>query len=184
MGRAPSHTPENAANSTNCDVPVPIFSQALRVPTGAKRVARGAVRVLACFVVCWSLSCDKSRVAVYPVRGEVLCQGRAAAGAFVIFHPITESELVQRMRPHGIVGPDGTFHLKTYRDADGAPAGDYQVTIEWPAVDPRYPSDSSDSENELTGPDRLRGRYANPNTSGLRATVARGKNLLDAFEIR
>lgn len=151
---------------------------------GAKRAARNAVGLLGCLVLCLNLSCDKSRVPVYPVRGAVLCQGRAAAGAFVIFHPVTDSESIQRMRPHGVVGPDGTFVLMTYLDADGAPAGDYRVTIEWPAEGPRDPSDPNDSESEPTGPDRLRGRYANPDTSGLRATVAEGENQLDPFEIR
>jgi hypothetical protein len=133
--------------------------------------------------LCLALSCDKSRVSVYPVRGAVLCKGRAAAGAFVIFHPVTESEAIQRMRPHAVVGPDGTFALMTYRDGDGAPAGDYRVTIEWPAEDPRNPSDPNDPESEPSGPDRLRGRYANPDTSGLQATVDTRKNQLDPFEI-
>jgi hypothetical protein len=87
------------------------------------------------------------------------------------------------MRPHGIVEPEGIFQLKTYRDGDGAPAGDYRVTIEWPSETPRSRSDPGDAGSTPTGPDRLRGRYANPETSGLRATVTDGENEL-TFEIR
>jgi hypothetical protein len=134
--------------------------------------------------LCLLLSCGKGREPVYAVRGKVLCNGQPAVHAFVIFHPVGGSEVVQRMRPYGTVGPDGTFALNTYRDGDGAPLGEYAVTIEWPSADPWNPPDPGDPESAPTGPDRLRGRYANPDTSGLRATVTEGENELEPFEIR
>ncbi len=134
-------------------------------------------------LLCLTVSCGKGREPVHPVRGKVLYHGEPAVHAYVIFHPVAASEAARQMRPHGVVGPDGTFQLKTYRDGDGAPPGDYRVTIEWPGEDPRNPSEPNEPGSMPIGPDRLQGRYANPEASGLRATVVEVENEV-TFEIR
>jgi hypothetical protein len=63
---------------------------------------------------------------------------------------------------------DGTFALSTYTANDGAPAGEYAVTVVWwkPLVD----------ANGKPGPNLLPERYARPETTPLRATVKAGTN--------
>ena len=69
-----------------------------------------------------TLSCGdgKDRQAVYPVRGQVFVQGKPAAGALVMFHPLNDADS-QTERPHGQADQDGVFVLSTYGAHDGAP---------------------------------------------------------------
>ena len=119
----------------------------------------------------------------YPVRGQVLYHGQPAQHAVVVFHPQGGPEGMLGVRPHGRVGSDGLFSLKTYVLGDGAPAGDYMVTVEWPGDDPGVPVDRDDPEYVPFGPDRLKGRYADPESSRFRATVIEGRNQVGPFEL-
>ena len=124
---------------------------------------------------------DSGRVSVYPVSGKVLHQGQPAAGANVIFHATDPSGNSSSVPiPRGTVRADGTFELSSYEEGDGAPAGTYDVTIIWPPVtaDPNADPESAGGEA-----DRLRGRYASPDTSGLSATVLEAKTQLEPFEL-
>ena len=111
-------------------------------------------------------SCGRTgRQPVYRVRGQVLdAQGKPAAGALVVFHPADTSD-AQAARPLAYVDPQGVFELTTYERGDGAPAGDYVVTVEWREETP------TPFGPKKEGPDRLRGRHSDPKTSKLRATV-------------
>ena len=129
-------------------------------------------------------SCGDGRVPAYPVRGKVLYEGRPAEYATVVFYPQGGSESLQEIKPHGRVGADGYYSVKTYIVNDGAPAGDYKVAIEWPGEDPAEPGDPDDPEYVPFGPDRLQGRYADPETSGFRVTIVKGDNQLEPFELR
>jgi hypothetical protein len=123
--------------------------------------------------ICLS-SCGKAgRLPTYSVNGKLLVNGRPAEHATVIFHPVgaTGPEVV---KPHGKVGPDGSFTLTTYDGNDGAPAGEYKVSVEW------WLAGRPDE-----GPsNRLPAKYAQPETSGLSATVAAGSTELKPFAIK
>jgi hypothetical protein len=79
---------------------------------------------LACF------ACSSKQTPLYPVHGQVLVNGKPARGALVVFHPLAESSL-KAVKPHAVVGRDGTFSLFSYRADDGARPGTYAVTILW-----------------------------------------------------
>ncbi len=118
-------------------------------------------------------SCGSDRPPCYPVHGEIfVTQGKdrtPAAGAVVVFHPaVPASGDVPRPTAH--VGEDGKFVLTTYVKGDGAPVGDYAITIEW--VPPRPPPPYRPKQ---TG-DRLQGRYSDPRTSQMRYSVERKKD--------
>jgi len=66
---------------------------------------------------------------------------------------------------------DGAFRLSTYDPNDGAPAGEYYVSVIWP-------TDGREDE------DKLNGRYRDPKTSQLTATVKEGSNELKAFRLK
>jgi hypothetical protein len=111
------------------------------------------------------------REPVFPVEGHVLFHGKPAAGAHVVFHSVA-NDGVAAPRPSGQVDGTGKFLLTTYTAGDGAPAGDYEVTIEqWV------------SKNDRPAINQLPRRYQQGKASGLRATVTAGKNDLPTFQL-
>jgi hypothetical protein len=110
--------------------------------------------------------CGQSgRKAVYPVQGQVRAAGdQPAEGALVIFHPLGEAA-GDSTKPLAYVKSDGSFHLTTYTQDDGAPEGEYAITIEW----------HSPNANPFAGkketPDLLDGRYKDPAASKIHFTV-------------
>ena len=88
-------------------------------------------RLILAFLPMWALAgsgCEE-RLSVYPVHGKLLIAGMPAGHASVFFYPKNPGQ--QRI-PVAITASDGTFRLTTLRSGDGAPAGDYDVTVVWP----------------------------------------------------
>ncbi len=113
---------------------------------------------------------------IYPTRGEAFAAGQPAVGAVVTFYPVNAEAGKPKRIPTAVVEKDGSFHLTTLSANDGAPPGEYVVTITW--------CDSyRDDGDTVTGPDRLQGRYANPQYPALRATIQPGKNELKRFDL-
>lgn len=121
-------------------------------------------------------SCSKlSRRACYPVDGQVLFQGKPATGAIVFFHPTeTHDPKDEFFEPTGVVEADGRFRLTTYETEEGAPAGEYLVTVVR-----RQNGIKGDEELSDTWPQH----YESPVTSGLRARVLAGQTQLDPFRL-
>jgi hypothetical protein len=72
------------------------------------------------------------------------------------------------------VGADGTFQLGTYKRNDGAPPGEYDVTVTW--TKPLIPGEPD--EMSLVPP-----RYLTPQTSKLHAQVKAEVNDLPPFNL-
>ncbi len=161
------------------------YSPAVPEPRGATpaqrrrnrqmRARRGAQGLLIALTIFGPVSCGKTDGGrpVYPVRGQVFFKGKPTPGALVLFHPINDPD-PQAPRPHGHVDQDGHFTLSTYRADDGAPVGQYVVTIDWQK---RIPGHSGG------GPSLMPPRYRAPKESPLRATVGADTNNLPPFEI-
>jgi hypothetical protein len=107
------------------------------------------------------------RPAVYPISGRVLVAGAPAVGASVIFHPLGASP--DALRPTATVAPDGSFAVGTFARGDGAPAGEYAVTIEWRKL-------IAEGDELRPGPNVAAPEYAAAASTPLRATVAAGEN--------
>ena len=137
----------------------------------------GPLVLAATALTCISCSSDDGQVPVFPVRGKALHEGEPAEGALVIFHPLS-SPGPAPLTPHGRVQADGTFEPTTYESGDGAPSGEYAVTFFWPEP-PKSPVDDPDS-----GPDRLRGRYSDPQASPFRVPIGEGTNELEPFQLQ
>ncbi len=125
---------------------------------------------------CGLASCSKSagRTPTFPVSGRVLLpDGKPAEHATVVLHPVGEiGEGVGK--PHGKVGADGVFKLTTYDADDGAPAGEYRVTVElWLA-----------GKGDDPPANRLNVKFSKPETSGLTATVGSGPTELKPIELK
>ena len=131
----------------------------------------GAACIATTIVCCSSCSKKDGRVPVYPVHGQVLVANKPAKNAFVVFHP-AGAQGAQALRPYGHAGADGSFKLTTYDADDGAPAGNYAVTVVWLA-----PGGGEDP------PDLLKGRYRNPEASSLKATIQEKPMELPPFKL-
>lgn len=111
---------------------------------------------------------------VFPASGQLTVDGTPAYGAMVLFHPVSDVGMTKGNKPFSRVGEDGRFQVTTYNTADGAPAGEYRVTVVWP----------EDPNARGPSPDRLRGRYSQPETSELRAQIAGPETVLPAWELK
>ena len=106
--------------------------------------------------------CEKSdRLAVHKTHGKLVRPGPPVAGLGVTFHPADPSAPSAGINPTGVVNPDGTFAVTTYNRHDGAPAGEYVVTVDEAPRDPSQPR-----------PALPPAKYRDARTSPLRATVA------------
>jgi hypothetical protein len=114
------------------------------------------------------------RLPTYPVTGRVLVVGQPAAGAEVQLWAVDGGLKVAGLCPHAIVGDDGRFHLTTYNTGDGAPEGEYGVTLRWPLPPP---------PGREQGPDRFQGRYADPAKPLQIVRIKVGENELEAIHI-
>ena len=107
-------------------------------------------------------------VETFPVSGRLFIRHQLVPGAYVVFHPVDRSSCQGRCAV-ALTDADGSFRLSTRERSDGAPAGDYIVTVIWP--DYACPIDECEVTGSLSKHDRLRGRFADPATSPLFATV-------------
>jgi hypothetical protein len=111
------------------------------------------------------------------VRGKVLHNGQPLAEAMVVFHP-QDSQAVAAPRPMAYTNEQGEFSLTTVKQGDGAPVGQYAITVEL-------------REQRLVGEEQVRdGRnllppqYASPQTSPLKFEVAEGENEVPPIAIQ
>lgn len=126
------------------------------------------------------LGCSR-RSGLNPVQGKVLWGGKPTPGARVIFHPVSATPDLPQ--PSALVDENGSFRLGTRDPGDGAPAGEYKVTIDW--MDLSSQGVSADGGDDLRTPaDKLGGRYADPNRSTFRVTIKEGENILPPFELK
>lgn len=109
-------------------------------------------------------ACGNRDKPVYPVQGQIRINNAPAAGALVILTPLQDAEPEKWPKgyPRGTAQEDGSFKITTNQTDDGAPAGDYVVTVLW-----MFPVEG-ERESRY---DRLQGRYANPASSKIRVEI-------------
>jgi hypothetical protein len=132
-------------------------------------------QLLLAFVLLILPACEAKRyerIPLYPVRGKVLFDGKPAAGAEVRFNPLRPAEK-KEFYPVAKVEADGSFTLTTFENKDGAPPGEYLVTIRWEDI----------SSKQDPPPDRLKGRYTDPKKSPWRVQVREEANDLEPFQL-
>jgi hypothetical protein len=122
-----------------------------------------------------SASCSNKNN-LYPVSGKVTYKGSPASGATVFFRRQGGDAMNDHM-VMGIVQEDGSFELVCGSLGKGAPPGEYDVLIEWKHV-------SGQSKGRpLHGPDKLKGRYADPKRPLLYAKIEAKVTNLPPFEL-
>lgn len=134
-------------------------------------VPLGLVLAMTAWVGCNSKNYDT--VETFPVTGTLQINGVPAQGAEVRFWPKSaQPGLKYPIAPSGRVDASGTYHLTSYEGPDGAPPGDYAVTVSWPDPDWRPPGGGMPPPP----PDRLMGKFANQEKAVLDFTVVQGDN--------
>ena len=120
----------------------------------------------------------KGELPVARVEGKLLMNGEPMPDAEVFFHPVEAyPEGAAKVRPHATTDEDGSFQVTTYRLGDGAPVGDYRVTVSWKGALTSIPGDDD------TRPERVPARYRDPRWSNLKAQVQKGNNSLPAWDL-
>jgi hypothetical protein len=118
--------------------------------------------------------CSGSKPKTVPVAGQVYVGDRPAAHAIVTFHPVGAG--ADAVKPVGHVDEQGHFRLTTFKEGDGAPPGEYKVTIA------AYQSIEQKHGDDLIV-NLLPDKYAKPETSNLTATVKKGSNEIEPFKL-
>lgn len=124
--------------------------------------------------------CGESKPATVPVAGRVTLNGQPAAGALVVFHPRDKGR-ENDPKPLATAADDGTYALTTFEDKDGAPAGEYGVTVVWLVKGKAAKFTIGDGGG---GTDKLGGRYGNPQQPKLTASVKPGQPNAFDFELQ
>ena len=119
--------------------------------------------------------CSDGRPEVHPVRGQVFVEKKPAARGTVTFHPVADTP--EKFRPTGQIDEQGNFKLTTFKEGDGAPAGDYRVTVVRYLATRRSPNEDPVPVNHLPP------RYGQAETTELRATVGKGNNAIEPFRL-
>jgi len=111
---------------------------------------------------------SKRRPPSFPTTGIVTWNGEPATGALV-----TLQSLSHNLSASGRTDAKGEFALTTWRQGDGAVAGDHKVTIETTVIA------GYTSEGGLIEVNAMPPKYEKPDKSGLTATISdKGKNVL------
>ncbi len=146
---------------------------------------RWRLGILGVLTVATAVSCSKrspeisGKLPVFPVEGKVTAGGEPLVDADIYLHPVNPfPKDSAQMRPYAHVDSEGTFRVSTYNGHDGAPAGEYDVTISW-----RGPLDGLTEAAAERRPERLPKKYQSPKTSGLKAVVKEGENVLPAWDL-
>lgn len=116
----------------------------------------------------------------YPVKGKILVNGQPAKECRIALHRTTEGDKKHPATPSAVTDDKGEFQLTSFNANDGAPEGEYVVTIEWR-------DRSGITKSEFEGPDQLGGAYAkaekNKGLKGFVVQVGRQAMDLPPFEL-
>ena len=94
------------------------------------------------------------------VTGTIKVDGQIPVGAKLLLCPVTPQG-PDAVLPTANVKPDGSFVVTTYKSGDGAPPGEYVVTVAWYKID----------KDGAVGPNVIPEQYANPKTSPIKVTI-------------
>lgn len=128
--------------------------------------------------------CGDGRLPRKPVSGRVTVEGKPAAGAIVVLHPVagTAAAEAERVRPTATCERDGSFVVGTWELADGVPAGRWKATVQWFVAESA--SAETDPETAHLDKDRLGGSYADPETTPLVIEVVDAAVALPPFDLQ
>jgi len=104
-------------------------------------------------------------VPVVAAHGTIEFDGKPASGAILQLHPVKARKDLPNL-PQALADEAGRFDLSTFRRNDGAPAGEYVVTVTW-----RPDVTTKDGRTER-GPNVIPSKWTKPTSSPLRITIS------------
>lgn len=131
---------------------------------------------LALFVIV--AGCQQSnRLPVYPVKGQVLYNGKPLKGVSLAFHPVDPKNDIG-YPAHAKTDEEGRFILTSYVENDGAPAGEYKVAL---AFEPESIDEGADQQKPIAF--QLPNKYLRKETTDIVVTIQKGANDLEPFRL-
>ncbi len=108
---------------------------------------------------------EKPPLETYPIVLDVFQGDKPATGAQVVLHAQKHHHLdVFIPRPTGIVDAKGRARIRTFQPDDGAPVGEYILTIKWHKL-------VVQGEDSVQGPNLVDEKFSVPGTSPFRVVV-------------
>lgn len=119
---------------------------------------------------------ERDTPATYPVSGTVTYNGEGPIGAHVTLHKLPlAKDSWDAIFPRGRIEQDGSFQIQTFNEDDGAPPGEYAVTLSWKGfADPTI----------RPGVDRWKGKYDNPRKPLQTISVVDSEVLMSPIELK
>ncbi len=140
------------------------------------------VAPLAVFVALIAAGCGQVNSAqgpkAFPASGKVIYKNKPLSNVVVTFYNAEGEE-----RASATTNPIGEFTLTTYEPGDGAPAGEYTVSITTMEMEGEDAGEGGDEAAPAQRP-RFPSKYTSTDTSDLRATVAEGEANNFTFELK
>ncbi len=119
--------------------------------------------IVSAVMVCVGCSQDSWHAKTYPAKGKLFVNGEPATNVVVSLLPKGSGVDSRMSIPWGIVDEEGEYVLTTYSANDGAPAGEYLVTLRWPSS----PSAADDRFNDA---------YFTPDRNVATVVIQKGEN--------
>jgi hypothetical protein len=116
----------------------------------------------------------RKQVPTYPAKGKVALDGKPLAGATVALHKLTKDKDGKEKYTYvadGLSDANGEFPLATYTRGDGAPAGEFTVTV--------VKTGRGYYDGEVPEKSQIPAVYATPARSPLRVELKEGANELN-----
>jgi hypothetical protein len=121
----------------------------------------------------------KGKLPLFPVTGKLMMDGQPMVGATILFNPSQEFPPgAAKQRPRATADADGSFQVSTYTNQDGAPAGDYKVTISW-----KGDQEGVTSEQQGDLPEKAPETVQDARWSKLRVKVKEEENTLPTWDL-
>ncbi|MGV3484613.1 MAG: hypothetical protein ACO1RT_09370 [Planctomycetaceae bacterium] len=136
--------------------------------------SRAVVMTIA--LACLSGCRDSDSLHTVPVEGRVMFLDAPVKEAQLVFHAVGAAPDMPH-RPLAVTDDEGKFKLTTSEPFDGAPPGEYIVTVEQRELQ------QVGEEWVRTGRNLLPSRYSQPNTSPLRHVVSETPTAPILFEL-
>jgi hypothetical protein len=100
---------------------------------------------------------------------------------FVALEPVAGAAVEKELTPSATTDDNGEFQLSTYEQGDGAPVGEYELTLRW--YEAAAAKKNGPPPGFLPPTDRWKGKYSKPGASRWPITIVEGSNVLDPVTV-
>lgn len=176
--KKPKRVSAPSISSTFCADTIETISTTLR----SKRFVQAAISAASVMLLAGTAAVLQAKSSDYSpslqrAKGTVTLDGKPMDGAQVVLYRADANAKTFGLPSRAVVDEDGRFELGTVRAHDGAPVGNYVVTIVWtkPII--------TNGRKEIS-PNLAPEKYASRDTTDLKVTITKGVNDISAFHLK